>query len=47
MIYYKIEKCPELKCWIVFEVKSHSLDWEVYRAKTKRECKKWVKEMSK
>lgn len=39
---YKIEKCPELKCWIVFEVISANLLWEIYRAKTKRECKKWV-----
>lgn len=41
---YKIEKCKELKCWIVFEVKSANLYWDVYHAGLKKECKEWVKE---
>lgn len=41
-ITYVIEKCSELKCWIVFEVKSRNLKWDVYKAKLKRDCKKWV-----
>ena len=39
---YKIEQCKELKCWIVFERKSASLDWDVYHARLKKECKEWV-----
>ncbi len=38
---YKIEKYPELKCWIVFE-KRGSLLWEVYRARLKKDCREWV-----
>lgn len=44
---YIIEKCKELSCWIVFERKSGNLLWEVYRARLKKDCKKWIKEMSK
>lgn len=35
-----IEKCPELGCWIAWE-KCQNLQVEVYRAKTKKECKEW------
>ena len=35
---YKVEQCKELKCWIVFEVRSNNLLWEVYRAGLKRDC---------
>lgn len=44
---YKIEKCPELKCWIVFERKSANLLWEVYRNKLKKNCKNYVKKHEK
>ena len=41
---YKIEYEPALKKWIVFEIKSNNLLWQVYSDKLKRNCKKWVKE---
>lgn len=44
---YTIEKCPELKCWIVFEQKSPSLLWDVYKNKYKKNCKIWVNEHKK
>ena len=41
---YKIEYVSELKKWVVFEIKSPNLLWQVYGAKLKRDCKKWLKE---
>ena len=38
---YKIEKCPELKCWIVFEIRGNLL-WDVYHDKYKKNCKNWI-----
>lgn len=38
---YKIEKCNILKAWLVFE-KHGNLYFEVFRAKTKKECKQWL-----
>lgn len=39
---YKIQYVNELKKWVVFEIKSPNLLWQVYGAKLKRDCKKWV-----
>lgn len=39
---YKIEKCSELKCWIVFKIISNNLLWDVYHDKYKKNCKNWI-----
>lgn len=38
---YEIEKDKILACWVVWEV-HRNYKVEVYRAKTKRECKKFI-----
>lgn len=39
---YKIVKCPELNCWIVFKRYSDNIYYEVYRDKYKKNCKNWI-----
>ena len=40
---YKIEKDIYVGCWIVWEKVGKSAYNDIYHAKTKRECTKWIK----
>lgn len=40
---YEILKDPIYKMWVVWEV-HRNVKFEMFKAKTKRECKQWLKE---
>lgn len=40
---YSIEKEPIYKMWVVWE-KHRNVKVEVFKAKTKKECKQWLEE---